>query len=133
MTKFVQTDYLYSNNILKYPDHVIAIAVTVDDTGITASADGKKIVPAGTVVGGVSGPTLSNATQMVCEKNSDGATGAAGAAIDAEGVLLNNVDVTNGPASGSMIIHGFVDLGKLAEMPHTNAVKAMAGRVVFMA
>ncbi len=132
MSKFVQTDYLNKKNILKFPDHFVAIPVTVDDTGIAANADGKKIVPAGTNVGGVTGSVLEDDTQLVCEKNADGAAGAAGAAVDAEGVLLNDVDVTYGPASGAMIIHGFIDLGKLPEVPHDNAVKALAGRVVFL-
>lgn len=131
--KFTQTDYLSKKNILKFPDHFVAIAVTVDDTGITANADGKKIVPAGTNVGGLTASALADVSQMVTEKNSDGTAGAAGAAVDAEGVLLNDVDVTYGPASGAMIIHGFVDLGKLPEMPHANAVKALAGRIVFLA
>lgn len=131
--KFVQTDYLNKKNILKFPDHVIAIAVTVDDTGIVANSDGKKIVPAGTNVGGVSASVLANEDQLVCEKNSDGVAGAAGAAVDAEGVLLHDVDVTYGPASGAMVIHGFINLGKLDDPPHENAVKAMAGRVVFLA
>lgn len=131
--KFVQTDYGNKKNILKFPDHVVAIPVTVDDTGITANEDGKKIVPAGTNVGGVTAPVLINMDQLVCEKNSDGETGAAGAAVDAEGVLINDVDVTYGPASGAMVIHGFINLENLPEMPHANAVKALAGRVIFTA
>jgi hypothetical protein len=130
--KFVQTDYLSRKTVLKFPDHVVAVAVMVDDTGIVANAEGKKIVPAGTTIGGVSASALANEEQLVCEKNSDGVAGAAGAAVDAEGVLLNDADVTYGPAPGSMVIHGFVDLGKLPEMPHENAVKALAGRVVFL-
>jgi hypothetical protein len=130
--KFLQTDYLNTTTVLKFPDHFVAIPVTVDDTGIVANADGKKIIPAGTNIGGVTGSTLNDDTQMVCEKNADGAAGAAGAAADAEGILLNNVDVTYGPASGSMIIHGFIDINKLPEAPHASAIKAMAGRVVFL-
>ncbi len=130
--KFIQTDYLNTTTVLKFPDHFVAIPVTVDDTGIVADADGKKIVPAGTNIGGVSGSCLEDDSQLVCEKNADGVAGAAGAAVDAEGVLINNVDVTYGPASGSMLIHGFIDLNKLPEAPHANAIKAMAGRVVFL-
>ncbi len=37
--------------ILKYLDHFVAMPVTVDDLGIVANSDGKKIVPAGTFVG----------------------------------------------------------------------------------
>lgn len=130
--KFIQTDYSNTTTVLKFPDHFVAIPVTVDDTGIVADADGKKIIPAGTNVGGVTASTFIDDKQLVCKKNADGAAGVAGAAADAEGVLLNNVDVTYGPASGSMIIHGFIDLNKLSEVPHANAVKAMAGRVVFL-
>lgn len=131
--KFVQTDYSSKKNILKFPSHFVAIAVTVDDTGITANSDGKKIVAAGTIIGGVSDSVLSDDTQLVSEKNSDGVAGAAGAAVDAEGVLLEDVDVTYGAAPGAMVIHGFIDLGKLSEMPHENAVTAFAGRIVFLA
>lgn len=52
MSKFVETIYTNSKEILKFPDHYVNAAVTVDDTGVTANADGKKIVPAGTIVGG---------------------------------------------------------------------------------
>ena len=121
-----------TTTILKFPNHFVAIPVTVDDTGITADSDGKKIVPAGTIIGGVSASVLKDDTQLVCEKNSDGETGAAGAAVDAEGVLYNDVDVTYGTASGSMIIHGFIDLNKLPATPHANAVTAIAGRTVFL-
>jgi len=228
MSKFVQTDYLSSKNILKFPEHFIAIAVTVDDTGITVDSDGKKIVPAGTIVGGDVLNTLTNSVQnantsatadlvstgdnnditvtakvfkalkvalidpsgnsqslkvnvvndtitvslatsdtgviistaaeviallntnpvtseLILAANKDTDTGAGvvtavaavaltdGSTYAPEGVLLNDVDVTYGSASGSMVIHGFVDLGKLPETPSANAVKTMDGRVVFMA
>ncbi len=121
--KFIQTDYLNTTTVLKFPDHFVAILVTIDDTGIVADADGKKIVPAGTVIGGNGGKTLSDETLLVNVQN----------AADAEGVLLNDTDVTYGPASGSMIIHGFVDIGKLPTAPDPAAVTALAGRIVFIA
>lgn len=69
MSKFVETSYLNKKEILKFPDHYVALAVTVDDTGIVTNADGKKIVLAGTPVGGVSAPVLTDATQKVQKKN----------------------------------------------------------------
>lgn len=69
MSKFVTTTYGNKKDILKFPDHYVALAVTVDDTDIVANADGKKIVLAGTPVGGVSAPTLTDASQMVQKKN----------------------------------------------------------------
>jgi len=128
--KFVETNYLNpQKSIVKFPDHYVAIAVTVDDTGVVANADGKKIVKAGTIVGG---GVLADDTKKVTKKNGAGATGEAGSAVDAEGVLFHDVDVTYGPNSGAMLIHGFVDLNKLPEAPHTNAVTALAGRILFV-
>ncbi|MDU2066628.1 MAG: hypothetical protein E6713_17555 [Sporomusaceae bacterium] len=120
--KFVQTDYLNTKTVLKFPDHVVSIAVTMDDTGVTANADGKKIVPCGTIIGGIGGKALADDTLPVGLQND----------TDAEGVLLNDVDVTYGPASGAMVIHGFIDLGKLPTAPDPAAVTALAGRIVFM-
>jgi len=51
MSKFVVNDYGNKKEILKFPDHYVAVAVTVDDKGVVAE-NGKKIVPAGTIVGG---------------------------------------------------------------------------------
>ena len=108
MSKFVETQYTNRTEILKFPDHYVALAVTVDDTGIEFNADGKKVVPAGTIVGG---GALADPTAKVSEKN-DELTGK-----DAEGVLLNDVDVTHGSAPGAMVIHGFIDLNKLPTAP----------------
>lgn len=116
MSKFVKTQYGNKYEILKYPKHYIAVAVTVDDTGIVANADGKKIVPAGTIVGG---GVLADPTQKVSEKN-DALTGA-----EAEGVLLNDVDVTYGPAPGAMLVHAFIDLNKLPAEPVQEAVEVL--------
>lgn len=235
MSKFVVNDYGNKKEILKFPDHYVAVAVTVDDKGVVAE-NGKKIVPAGTIVGGKNNPVLENLDELVVEKNTvpqyaslvtnfldnsddpvddanllfkakeigvDGngisialvdpgeatqtlavsvsgsdisislATGADsaitttatllkaaieaddtaknlvsvefaepfageagtgagvvqaiaktalaggvdGTGANAEGVLLNDVDVTYGPAPGAMVIHGFIDLNKIPEEP----------------
>ncbi|KHD34416.1 prophage protein [Clostridium acetobutylicum] len=130
MSKFVQTDYGNKIEILKFADHFVALNVMVDDAGVTVNADGKKIVPAGTIIGG---GVLANGTGNVTIKNTQGgATGTAGAGVDAEGVLLNDVDVTYGPASGAMILHGFVDLAKLPATPCADAVTALKGRILFL-
>lgn len=130
MSKFLRTDYLGTKEILKFSDHVVSIGVTVDDAGIIANADGKKIVPAGTIVGG---GALNNNTKKVSVKNvQGGATGTAGAGVDAEGILLNDVDVTYGSAPGAMVIHGFVALDKIPEAPVADVVTALKGRVLFI-
>ncbi|UZQ49852.1 hypothetical protein [Clostridium kluyveri] len=130
MSKFVTTTYGNKREILKFPDHYVTLGVMVDDTGITANADSKKIVSAGTIVGG---GVLTDNTKKVSKKNTQGgASGSEGAAVDAEGVLLNDVDVTYGPASGAMIVHGFIALDKLPEAPVAEAQTALKGRILFL-
>ena len=134
--KFVETDYLNNQkSIVKFPDHYVGISVTVDDAGIVADTDGKKIVPAGTIIGGTGGANaiLANPAILATEHNTQsGATGSAGAGVDAEGVLMHDVDVTSGDAQGTMIIHGFIDLNKLPSAPCADAVTALKGRIVFI-
>lgn len=118
--KFVTTDYGNKKEILYFPDHYVALGVMVSDTGIIANADGKKIVPAGTIVGGATKKVLDNLDEPVAEKNTQGSTGSA-----AEGVLLNDVDVTHGPASGAMVIHGYIKTGALPAAPCADAIAAL--------
>jgi hypothetical protein len=45
MSKFVEKEYGSTKEILKFPDHYVALAVMVGDTGVAADpATGKKIV-----------------------------------------------------------------------------------------
>jgi len=112
VSKFVEKSYSNTKGILKLVDHYVNVAVGVSDEGVTANADGKKIVPAGTIVGG--GFLTDDA---VYAKKTNGA--------GAEGVLFYDVDVTYGVASGAVLVHGFVDLAKLPEAPTAEAVAAL--------
>lgn len=117
--KFTQTDYGNRKEIVKFPDHYVNMPITVDDTGVTVNADGKKIVPAGTVMGG---GVLTDATKKAIKSND----------ANAEGVLFYDVDVTYGPAPGALTIHGFIDLSKLPEAPAAEAVTALK-QITFIA
>lgn len=118
--KVVETTFTNKKEILKFPDHYVAIAVMVDDTGIVADADGKKIVPAGTIIGGSANPVLANLDEPVTKKNTQGVDANA-----AEGVLFYDVDVTYGAASGAMLIHGFIAMDQLPEAPAADAIAAL--------
>lgn len=109
MSKFVETTYSNKKGILKFPDHYVNVAVTVSDAGVTA-VDGKKIVPAGTILGG---GFLASESVLAVKTNDEGA----------EGVLFNDVDVTYGSAPGAALIHGFVALDKLPEAPTAEAIE----------
>lgn len=118
MGKFEVTNYGNKKGILKFPDHYVNLAVTVSAQGITANEQGKKIVPAGTIVGG--GFLTSESAEAV-KANGAGA----------EGILFNDVDVTHGPASGAVLIHGFIALDKIPEAPTTEA-KAALKQITFL-
>lgn len=110
--KYVETQYGTPKQILKFPDHYVPLAVTVDDTGVTPDANGKKIVPAGTIIGG--GFIDDDTVKAVAANDAT-----------AEGVLFNDTDVTYGPASGAAIIHGFIAVEKLPEAPTDEAKTAL--------
>lgn len=103
--KFSVTNAETAKDILYLLDDYTAIAVNVSDDGVTAGADGRKIVPAGTVIGGV----LEDPTQAAVAA----AGGSGEGAVAAEGVLYHDVDVTDGDALGTMIIRGVLDGTKL--------------------
>lgn len=103
--RVVKESYGNSQEILKINEFV-SIPVMFTDVGVTA-VDGKKIVKAGTIVGGKTKAVLENRQEVVEDKN----TALKGEA--AEGVTLYDVDVTDGPREGSMIIFGFIDLNKV--------------------
>ena len=109
--------------ILKF-NEFIATVVTLTDVGVTA-VEGKKIVKAGTIIGGKTNPILKTAAGDVAERKNTVTKGP-----DAEGVLLYDVDVTDGPREGSMVISGFIDLAKV-EAPVAEAV-AVLPRITFM-
>lgn len=125
MSKFVVNNYMNSKEILRVADHYVALPVSVSDEGVTLD-NGKKIVKAGTILGGKSNSVLENEGEVVVKKNTQGElTGTAGAAVDAEGVLLYDVDVTYGPAAGALVVHGFIKLSKLPEVPAEDAKEAL--------
>lgn len=117
--KFIQRDITGVQEILRTRDFE-AIAVMVDDVDIPL-VEGKKVVKAGTVVGGKTLPVLENNKEVVVKKE-DGS---------AEGVLLYDVDVTHGPRNASMVIRGNIDLNKIEE-PNELAVAAIGSRILFI-
>jgi len=68
MSFYAETTYSNTKQILLC-DHKVAINVLVSDSGIVANSEGKKIVPAGTIVGGSTKPVLTNRGEPVAKKN----------------------------------------------------------------
>lgn len=97
MGKIRVTEYSNRKEMLKY-DHFVAEAIVLTQSDST-TVDGKKIVKAGTIL------PANDAT--------------------AKGVLLDDVDVTHGDATGSLVIHGFIDKSKLTTQPDAAAITAL--------
>lgn len=92
-------------DVLLNPDNAFEIGVQVTNTGVTADANGRKIIKAGTPVGGATSVLETrNTVLVVTNLVSDGAK--------AQGVLRHDVDVTEGPNNGTLIVRGEVDSSK---------------------
>lgn len=71
----------------------------VEQTGVVANAKGRKIVPAGTIY------PKNDAT--------------------AKGILLNDVDVTEGPQPGALLVEAYILEARLPEAPDAAAKAAL--------
>jgi len=115
--KFVTKEYANDKTILALAHDPITVPVMIDSTDasvVTDSTTGRKVMPAGTIIGG---GFLTTASTKATTQND----------ADAEAVLYNDVDVTNGDAPGAGIIWGFVSLSKLSVAPATEAKTALKG------
>jgi len=94
----------------------------VGDTGVTA-VNGRKIIPAGTPVGGAN--DFYEDEQAVLTVSND---------ENAVGVLLHEVDVTEGTNNATVLVFGFVNLNRLdASVTITPEAKtALDGKVTFV-
>lgn len=93
-------DYTTGKQILVFPDHYVGLAHTfLRNDAAAATIDGRKIIKAGTIY------PANDATAI--------------------GVVFNDVDVTNGDASGTLIVHGFIKKAALPANPSANAKSAL--------
>lgn len=106
MGRPIEREYVQLKTILKYFDYKGAACV-VAESGVSADANGNKIVKAGT-------PWPSNDDSC-------------------KGFLLHDVDVTNGDAPGTYIYEGSIDSAKVAEngVEVAEAAKSAVPRVTF--
>ena len=97
--------YNVSKDILLAPHLAFTISAIVGSTGVTNNAEGRKVIPAGTPVGGTTSVLATRSTVLqVTNTNSNGA--------NAQGVVLHDVDVTNGNTNAQVVIRGVVDSSK---------------------
>lgn len=88
------------SQILFNVQNQMSVGVIVDEAVGTAGEDGRKIVKAGTPL---NGDLTARGTAFVAAKDTSN---------PAVGVLLHDVDVTDGDANGTLLIWGFVNLNR---------------------
>lgn len=112
------------SQILFNVQNQMSVRVIVDKAVGTAGEDGRKIVKAGTPL---NGDLTARSTVFVAAKDESN---------PAVGVLLHDVDVTDGNANGTLLIWGFVNLNRMdsttADSITTNRKTELAGRVWFL-
>lgn len=101
--------------ILIAPELAFSLSCMVENTGVTAGEDGRKVVKAGTPVSG-------NLQER------DTAFKVAGEEDTPVGIILHDVDVTKGTANSQVVIFGFVDISKLEESVATT-IKSMEAKL----
>lgn len=92
-------------DVLLNPDNAFEIGVQVNGTNVSADANGRKIIKAGTPVGATTSVLETRNTVLSVANTSS--TGA-----NAQGVLRHDVDVTNGVANATLIVRGEIDSSK---------------------
>lgn len=112
------------SQILFNVQNQMSVGVIVDETVGTAGEDGRKIVKAGTPL---NGDLTARGTAFVAAKDTSN---------PAVGVLLHDVDVTDGDANGILLIWGFVNLNRMdsttAGLITANRKTELSGRVWFL-
>lgn len=110
------------NQILANVENKVAYPVTVNATGVTADSQGRKIIPAGTPIGGAKN-ALQDETVVLSVAND----------VTAQGVLEHDVDVTAGESAGTMIVWGWVNEYRMKNVTVSDeAKKALDGKVTFI-
>lgn len=117
----VRKDYIVENQVLGIVENKVALPGLITDTGVTADTTGRKIIPAGSVVGG-SASFLDNSQALL----------GIGQDTAAQGVLEHDVDVTAGSATGTVIIAGYINQARIPNVTiSADAKKALAGAITF--
>ena len=110
-------------NVLIAPELAFTIGCQVGNAGVSA-VNGKKIIPAGTIVGAEASVLTERATVLTVVNE--------GTIAQAQGVLVNDVDVTAGTTTGTLLVSGFVDLDKMPEAAAELAATADLTKITFV-
>lgn len=125
----------YPNNpkqIMLADSQMVSFPVIVANTDVTAGANGRKIIKAGTPIAG----DIEARNTAFTKAKSTTSREPSVTTSNAVGILLHDVDVTDGNNNGIVVLFGFVDLEKLDEETFklvTAEVKtALSGKIWFL-
>lgn len=124
-TGIKKESYGNRNQILFATQHQVSVGIVVDDAAGVAVGS-KKIVKAGTPLAG----------SLDARETAFTAATGAGASNNAVGILLHDVDVTEGDNNGTLLIFGFVNTNRIDETTRgkiTADVKSKLPMIQFMA
>lgn len=122
MNGFKKTTLTNPNQILFYTEPYAAVGVVVANTGLVGDSQGRKILKAGTPLAG----SLTD-RKTAFKKATTTDPGSSGTKTsDVTGILLHDVDVTDGNENATMLIFGFVNLDRI----DTETVKLIDETVV---
>lgn len=121
-TKITSVKGVAPTQILFNAQNQMSVGVVVSNAVSSQTVDGRKIVKAGTPL---TGDLTTRTTAFTAAGESD-----------AVGVLLHDVDVTEGNANGTLLIWGFVNLDHIDSTTQallTSGVKGfLSGKVYFL-
>lgn len=120
MQGYKRKSFTNTRQILFYTNPAVSVGIVVSDVGITPNAEGKRIVKAGTPLTG----NLTERTTPFTEAATVSSTS------NAVGVLLHDVDVTDGSNNGTLLIDGFVNLERLDDDVLTKITEAVKSALV---
>lgn len=124
-------DELYpaQEEVLHNLDYEAISATVAQDTAGTVDQEGRKILPAGTLVTGVDSSLFDDRRQLATQ--TDGAAGAEGEAPVVDGVTLYDVDLTHDNATVAVVYVGTVKANKL-QVELTPEIRNALPRIQFV-
>lgn len=115
-------DYVQDGKSILVADSLaFSLGAVIGNTSVTAGADGRKIIKAGTPL---TGNILKRNTAFTV-----------GTSANAVALLLHDLDVTDGNTNGTILISGYVDYDKLdanVQALITNEVAAKLTKITFI-
>lgn len=119
--------YTVQNEIRVAPELSFGMPALIDGSSVTADANGKKIIKAGTPVGGATNFLQDGTAKLAPFTGAEGTT--------AQGITAFDVDVTSGQGSVTVYTQGIFNLNRMdpaVQSELTSAVQAEFTKMTFL-